>query len=155
MPAMHFVEISNDRLVYIGERGQNRIQVFTTDGDWQQDIYISPETPAQRACGSDDNKAINGTTFMPNPCGTIYKMVISVDPEQKYLFVADAMNNVIWSVDRRSGETLGHFGSPGRLAGQFNFPNAISMDSKGNIYTGEVSNGKRIQKFEPVMAIGR
>jgi len=155
VPAMHFVEISNDRLVYIGERGQNRIQVFTTDGDWQQDIYISPETPAQRACGSDDNKAINGTTFMPNPCGTIYKMVISVDPEQKYLFVADAMNNVIWSVDRRSGETLGHFGSPGRLAGQFNFPNAISMDSKGNIYTGEVSNGKRIQKFEPVMAIGR
>ncbi len=147
VPALHFVEISNDRLVYIGERGQNRIQVFTTDGEWQQDIYVSPETPAQRTCGSID--------FMPGPCGTMYKMVISTDPEQKYLFVADASNNVIWSVDRRSGETLGHFGSPGRLAGQLNFPNAISMDSKGNIYTGEVSNGKRIQKFEPVMAIGR
>lgn len=147
VPALHFVEISNDRLVYIGERGQNRIQVFTTDGEWQQDIYVSPETPAQRTCGSID--------FMPGPCGTMYKMVISTDPEQKYLFVADASNNVIWSVDRRSGETLGHFGRPGRLAGQLNFPNAISMDSKGNIYTGEVSNGKRIQKFEPVMAIGR
>ena len=92
---------------------------------------------------------------MPGPCGTMYKMVISVDPEQKYLFVADASNNVIWSVDRRSGETLGHFSHPGRLAGQLNFPNAISMDSKGNIFTGEVSNGKRIQKFEPVMATGR
>lgn len=147
VPAMHFVEISNDRLVYIGERGQNRIQVFTTEGEWQQDIYVSPQTPAQRTCGSVD--------FMPGPCGTMYKMVISVDPEQKYLFVADAANNVIWSVDRRSGNTLGHFGSPGRLAGQLNFPNAISMDSKGNIYTGEVSNGKRIQKFEPVMAVGR
>ncbi len=147
VPAMHFVEISNDRLVYIGERGQNRIQVFTTDGEWQQDIYVSPETPAQRACGSVD--------FMPGPCGTMYKMVISIDPEQKYLFVADASNNVIWSVDRRSGETLGHFSHPGRLAGQLNFPNAISMDSKGNIFTGEVSNGKRIQKFEPVMATGR
>ncbi len=147
VPALHFVELSNDRLVYIGERGQNRIQVFTTEGEWQQDIYVSPNTPAQRTCGSVD--------FMPGPCGTMYKMVISVDPEQKYLFVADAANNVIWSVDRRSGETLGHFSSPGRLAGQLNFPNAISMDSKGNIYTGEVSNGKRIQKFEPVMAIGR
>ena len=147
VPAMHFVEISNDRLVYIGERGQNRIQVFTTDGEWQQDIYVSPETPAQRACDSVD--------FMPGPCGTMYKMVISIDPEQKYLFVADASNNVIWSVDRRSGETLGHFSHPGRLAGQLNFPNAISMDSKGNIFTGEVSNGKRIQKFEPVMATGR
>ena len=147
VPALHFVEISNDRLVYIGERGQNRIQVFTTDGEWQQDIYVHPETPAQRTCGSVE--------FMPGPCGTIYKMVISIDPEQKYLFVADAANNVIWSIDRRSGRTLGHFGRPGRLAGQFNFPNAISIDSKGNIYTGEVSNGKRIQKFEPVMAVGR
>jgi len=147
VPALHFVEISNDRLVYIGERGQNRIQVFTTEGEWQQDIYVSAHTPSQRTCGSLD--------WMPGPCGTMYKMVISVDPEQKYLFVADAANNVIWSVDRRSGETLGHFGSPGRLAGQLNFPNAISMDSKGNIYTGEVSNGKRIQKFEPVMAVGR
>jgi len=147
VPALHFVEISNDRLVYIGERGQNRIQVFTTDGEWQQDIYVSPQTPAQRTCGSID--------FMPGPCGTMYKMVISTDPEQKYLFVADASNNVIWSVDRRSGETLGHFSHPGRLAGQLNFPNAISMDSKGNIFTGEVSNGKRIQKFEPVMATGR
>jgi len=147
VPALHFVEISNDRLVYIGERGQNRIQVFTTDGEWQQDIYVHPQTPAQRTCASVE--------FMPGPCGTIYKMVISVDPEQKYLFVADAANNVIWSIDRRSGKTLGHFGRAGRLAGQFNFPNAIAMDSKGNIYTGEVSNGKRIQKFEPVMAVGR
>ncbi|NNC66237.1 MAG: hypothetical protein HKN84_15750 [Gammaproteobacteria bacterium] len=147
VPAMHFVEISNDRLVYIGERGQNRIQVFTTEGEWQQDIYVSAHTPSQRTCDTLD--------FMPRPCGTMYKMVISIDPEQKYLFVADAANNVIWTVDRRSGETLGHFGSPGRLAGQLNFPNAISIDSKGNIYTGEVSNGKRIQKFEPVMAVGR
>ena len=144
---MHFVEISNDGLVYIGERGQNRIQVFTKQGEWQQDIYVSPNTPAQRTCGSLD--------WMPGPCGTMYKMVISVDPEQKYLFVADAANNVIWSVDRVSGETLGHFSRPGRLAGELNFPNAISIDSKGNIYTGEVSNGKRIQKFVPVMAVGR
>ena len=147
VPALHFVEISNDRLVYIGERGQNRIQVFTTEGEWQQDIYVSAHTPSQRTCDTLE--------WMPRPCGTMYKMVISIDPEQKYLFVADAANNVIWTVDRRSGETLGHFGSPGRLAGQLNFPNAISIDSKGNIYTGEVSNGKRIQKFEPVMAVGR
>ncbi len=147
VPALHFVEISNDRLVYIGERGQNRIQVFTTDGEWQQDIHVSPNTPAQRTCGSLE--------WAPAPCGTTGKMVISTDPEQKYLFVADASNNVIWSIDRRSGETLGHFGSPGRLAGQLNFPNAISIDSKGNIYTGEVRNGKRIQKFVPVMAVGR
>lgn len=147
VPDLHFVEISNDRLVYVGERGQNRIQVFTTDGEWQQDIYVRPETPSQRTCRSLD--------FMPWPCGTMYKMAISTDPEQKYLFVADAANNVIWSVDRRSGETLGYIGGPGRMAGQLNFPNAVAMDANGNLYTGEVSNGKRIQKFVPVMAAGR
>ena len=49
---LHFVEISKDRRVYIGERGQNRIQVFTTEGKWLQDIYVSPNSPAQRGgCG--------------------------------------------------------------------------------------------------------
>ena len=47
VPDLHFVEISKDRRVYIGERGQNRIQVFTTEGKWLQDIMVSPNTPAR------------------------------------------------------------------------------------------------------------
>ena len=55
VPNLHFVEISKDRKVYIGERGQNRIQVFTTEGKWLQDIYVSPNSPAQRGgCGGLD-----------------------------------------------------------------------------------------------------
>ena len=51
-PTLHFVEISKDRRVYIGERGQNRIQVFTTEGKWLQDIYVSANSPSQRGgCG--------------------------------------------------------------------------------------------------------
>ena len=146
VPALHFVEISRDRSVYIGERGQNRIQVFTTEGKWLQDIYVSPNTPA-RGCGGV-------ASLKGSPCGTMYKMVISKDPEQKYLFVADGTNHAVWIVDRQSGRTLGHFGGNGRLAGQLHFPNAIGIDSTGNIYTGEVDNGKRIQKFMPVMAGG-
>jgi sugar lactone lactonase YvrE len=82
-------------------------------------------------------------------------MVISKDPEQKYLFVADAHNDVIWIVDRKTGKTLGHFGSKGRLAGQMVFPNAIGTDAHGNVYVGEVDTGKRIQKFAPVVAGAR
>jgi hypothetical protein len=58
-------------------------------------------------------------------------------------------------IDRQSGKTLGHFGGNGRLAGQLHFPNAVGIDSRGNIYTGEVDTGKRIQKFAPVMAAGK
>ena len=156
VPTLHFVEISKDRRVYIGERGQNRIQVFTTEGKWLQDIYVSPNSPAQRGgCGGLDAgiKAPPVTivgTFTQSICETMYKMIISKDPQQKYLFVADAHNDVIWTVERQSGTTLGYFGGSGRLAGQMTFPNAIGTDTFGNVYVGEVDMGKRIQRFAPV-----
>jgi hypothetical protein len=154
-PTLHFIEISNDRRVYVGERGQNRIQVFTTEGEWLQDIYVSPNTPAQRGnCGGlNDGPGVPMPvgTFYRSICGSMYKMIISKDPQQKYLFVADAHNDVVWTVDRRSGETLGYFGGNGRLAGQLHFPNAIGIDTHGNVFVGEVDTAKRIQKFAPVL----
>ena len=161
VPTLHFVEISKDRRVYIGERGQNRIQVFTTEGKWLQDISVSPNSPAQRGgCGGLDAgiKAppvqIVGT-FTQSICGTTYKMIISKDPQQKYLFVADAHNDVVWTIERQSGKTLGYFGGSGRLAGQMTFPNAIGIDTFGNVYVGEVDFGKRIQRFAPVLTGAR
>jgi len=145
VPDLHFVEISTDRRVYIGERGQNRIQVFTTEGEWLDDFYVAPHTPGRgEGCGGLRN------TAMP-PCGTMYKLAISKDPEQQYLYVADGTNNRVWILDRESGETMGSFGGNGRYAGQLHWVNAIATDSLGNIYTGEVEQGKRIQKFGPVM----
>jgi hypothetical protein len=150
VPDLHFVEISKDRLVYIGERGQNRIEVFTTDGKFVKEFYVSPNTPGQRVtegCGGLNN------TKLP-PCGTTYKLAISRDAQQKFLYVADGTNNKVWILDRQSGRTLGSFGSNGRYAGQLHWINAVAMDSKGNIYTGEVEQAKRIQKFVPVTAGG-
>jgi hypothetical protein len=145
VPDLHFVEISKDRLVYVGERGQNRIEVFTTAGTYVKEFYVSPNTPARgEGCGGLQN------TKMP-PCGTTYKLALSRDPEQKYMYVADGTNNKVWILERQSGRTLGSFGGNGRYAGQLHWINAIAMDSKGNIYTGEVEQAKRIQKFAPVM----
>ena len=148
VPALHFIEISNDGLVYVGERGQNRMQVFRKDGTWVRDIYVADGTPAERLgptqCGGP------GARKELPPCGTMYKMAISKDAEQKYLYVADTANSSVWIVDRQSGETLGSFGGNGRYAGQLHWINAIATDSMGNIYTGEVEHAKRIQKFVPV-----
>ena len=33
------------------------------------------------------------------------------------------------------------------MAGQFHWIDAIAIDSRGNLYTGEVDTGKRVQKF--------
>ena len=69
--------------------------------------------------------------------------------------MADGTNDKVWILERASGKTIGSFGRNGTYAGQFHWINAIVMDSKGNIYTGEVEENKRIQKFVPVMANGR
>ena len=75
-PTLHFIEISRDRRVYIGERGQNRIQVFTTDGEWLQDIYVSAElacaTRQTAADLNDDRPAapVALGTFYYSICGT-------------------------------------------------------------------------------------
>ena len=151
VPDLHFVEISKDRFVYVGERGQNRIEVFTTDGKFVKEFYVSPNTPGQRVtegCGS-----LTNTKFPP--CGTTYKLALSRDPQQKYLYVADGTNNLVWILERESGKTLGSFGRNGKYAGQFHWINAVAMDSKGNIYTGEVEQAKRIQKFAPVLRSAR
>ncbi len=46
---LHFVEISKDGMVYVGERGQDRISVYTKQGKWIQDFYVSPNTPSRGA----------------------------------------------------------------------------------------------------------
>ena len=149
VPDLHFLEIANDGLVYVGERGQNRIEVFQKDGTWVEDFHVAPNTPSRgEGCGG-----LSNTKFPP--CGTTYKLAISKDAEQKYLYVADGTNNRVWILDRRSGETLGSFGGNGRYAGQLHWVNAIGIDTQGNVYTGEVEQAKRIQKFVPLRVARR
>ena len=143
-PALHCVHFSRDGLVYVCERGSDRVQVFTKQGKFVRQWFVHPSTQARGAnCGGPWS-----TTAAP--CGTVYHMAISSDPQQRYVFVADGTNNMVWIYNRSDGTPAGSFGGNGRYAGQLHWIDAIATDSKGNIYTGEVEDGKRIQKFVPV-----
>jgi len=140
-PALHCVHFSVDGLVYICERGSNRIQVFTKQGKFVSSFFVHPSTPARGPeCGGPGS-----LTF--GMCGTIYNLTFSHDADEKYVLIADGTNDKIWIHDRMSGNVVGSIGDNGRMAGQFHWIDAIAMDSKGNIYTGEVDTGKRVQKF--------
>ena len=142
-PALHCAHVSNDGLVYVCERGSDRIQVFTKQGKFVTSFFVHPSTQSRGAhCGQ-----IWGT--QDPPCGTVYNLALSRDPLQKYLLVADGTNNMVWILDRKTGEVVGSFGGNGRYAGQLHWIDAVAVDSKGNVYTGEVEDGKRIQKFSP------
>jgi DNA-binding beta-propeller fold protein YncE len=77
----------------------------------------------------------------------VWDIAFSRDPEQRYLYVADGRNERIYVLDRQSLAILTEFGGGGRQPGQFFAVHSIATDSRGNIYTTETYEGKRVQKF--------
>jgi hypothetical protein len=79
--------------------------------------------------------------------GSVYDLVLSVDADQRFIFMVDGFNNEMRIVDRASDLTRGRVGRPGRWAGQFHAVHDIAIDSQGNLFTTEVNTGQRVQKF--------
>jgi hypothetical protein len=123
---VHCVHISKDGLVYVCDRSNSRIQVFTKQGKFIKEFTVRPQTLGM---------------------GSAWQLAFSSDEQQKFLLVADGENNVIWTLRRDDGAVLGQTGRNGRNAGQFHWLHQLVADSHGNLYTGEVDTGKRIQKF--------
>jgi hypothetical protein len=120
------IAVSRDGTVYAADRRADRIQTFTRQGKFLKEYFIAPETLDRGSAGG---------------------MAFSADPGQRFLFVSDIMNNVVWELNRADMKTLGSFGYSGHNAGGFHWLYMVATDSKGNIYTGEVDTGRRIQKF--------
>ena len=79
--------------------------------------------------------------------GSVWDLAFSRDPQQRYLFVVDGMNQRVHVVLRDTLEVVASFGDGGRQPGQFYGVHSIAIDSKGNLYTTETWEGKRLQKF--------
>jgi DNA-binding beta-propeller fold protein YncE len=123
---VHCVRLSNDGLVYVCDRANNRIQVFRKDGTFVKEFRVTPETLAN---------------------GSVWDLVLSEDAAQKFIFMADGANGQIVTLSRETGEVLTQWGRHGRQPGQFKWVHNIGIDSKGNLYTAEVGFGRRVQKF--------
>jgi 6-phosphogluconolactonase (cycloisomerase 2 family) len=123
---VHCVRLSNDGLVYVCDRQNDRIQVFRKDGTFVKEFRVEPQT---------------------RKGGSVWDLVLSTDPGQRYIFVGDGSNNQLIALTRDTGEVLSKFGQSGRMAGQFKWIHNIAIDSKGNVYTAEVGWGRRTQKF--------
>jgi DNA-binding beta-propeller fold protein YncE len=122
------VEIAKDRTVYVCDRGNNRVQAFDKSGKFLKQGIVAKETA--------------GT-------GSVWDVALSNDPQQRYLFVADGHDQEIFVLRRDTLETVGSFGDGGRYPGTFYSVGSVAVDSRGNIYTGETLEGKRVQKFLP------
>ena len=125
---VHCVRLARDGLVYVCDRQNNRIQVFRKSGEFVREIFLEKQTLQ---------------------IGSVWDMVLSTDPGQTYIYVADGGNNQVHVLLRATGAKVSAFGRNGRMAGQFHWVHNIAIDSKGNLFTAEVDTGKRLQRFTP------
>jgi DNA-binding beta-propeller fold protein YncE len=123
---VHCAERANDGMVYVCDRPNDRVQVFTSEGKFVSEHFIHKDTLAD---------------------GSVWDIAFSKDPQQQFLYMADGANEHVRIFDRKSMTELTHFGYGGRQPGMFLGVHSIAVDSKGNIYTTETYTGKRLQKF--------
>jgi hypothetical protein len=125
---VHAVVVSNDELVYVADRTNNRLQVFRLDGSFVKETFIAK------------------TTLQAE--GTVHSFALSPDKEQKFLYVLDGSNKAVRVLDRQTLEVVGNIGGhAGHNAREFFHAHSVAIDSKGNLFIGEVNNGQRYYKY--------
>ncbi len=120
------VKLSKDGMVYVCDRQNDRIQVFQKDGKFVKEASVS--------------KATTGD-------GSVWDIAFSRDPREQFMYVADGHDKKVFVLRRDTLDVVSSFGQGGRLPGTFYGVGSIAVDSKGNVYTGETYEGKRVQKF--------
>ena len=123
---VHAIKISNDDRVYVADRGGRRVQVFSLDGKYVTQVFINRAGPSRHSSAG---------------------LAFSADPAQQFLYVADYGNSRIVVLNRSDLAELYQFGERGGEPGQLRSPHHIAVDSRGHLYTAEVSPGNRAQKF--------
>ncbi len=149
----HGIVGSRDGLIYLADRGNNRVQVFRQNGEFVREKILRP------LCGAQEK-----ATWVPKrPCGVeaAFSVGLSHDAPQSYLYVADGGTHVITVLRRSDLEVVNEFAGPGVGPGQLGRPHNLTVDPSGNIFVAEaagpkvkhpttgaeVSAGSRAQKF--------
>jgi DNA-binding beta-propeller fold protein YncE len=122
------VTIAKDGMVYVCDRQNNRVQVFSKDGKFVKETIVSKTTLGN---------------------GAVWDIALSSDAGQRHLFIADGTDQKIVVLQRNTLTPVGEFGGGGRWPGYFYGVGSLGVDSRGNVYTGETFEGKRVQKFAP------
>ena len=125
---VHGIAVSNDAIVYVGDRVNNRIQSFRLNGQFLQEAFIERKTTAR--------------------FGTGFGAAFSQDKDQRFFYVPDGTNKKVQIVDRQAMRVVGFFGGyGGHGVGEFSHIHSIATDSKGNVYLGEVDTGRRVYRW--------
>ena len=127
---VHCVKIANDGLVYVCDRVNNRMQVFRKDGTFVREWIFLKETLGSGSvwdmsiCGPTASRASSSTSMAPTTSsGSCAAPTARCSPPMD---------------------------GTAAMAGQFYGVHNVAIDTRGNVFTTEVYEGKRIQKWKVV-----
>jgi DNA-binding beta-propeller fold protein YncE len=123
----HAIKVSRDGIVYVADRINNRIQMFTREGKFLKQVRVTNE----------------GSAVVPVPAGFAF----SPDKKQQFLYVVDSGPMRVVVFDRKTMSQVGVVGMRGAGPGEFNIVHHMAADSKGNLYTAEIVTNRRAQRF--------
>ncbi len=106
---VHAVVVDSDGTVYVGDRENNRVQIFDGDGNFK-----------------------DKWTEFGAPFG------LFLDRHHHRFLVADGRAHKCLVIDPH-GKVLETWGSQGKDAGEFDLPHSVSMDSDGAVYVTEIT----------------
>jgi DNA-binding beta-propeller fold protein YncE len=106
----HSIVVDKRGRVYVGDRENNRIQIFDPDG-----------------------KLLTQWTHLGSPWG------LYLTPDET-LYMADGRTNNRVLKLNLEGQVLGAFGKPGKLPGEFLFAHHLTVSPAGEIYVAEILN---------------
>ena len=125
---VHAVLVTNDDLVYVADRTNNRLQIFNLDGTFIKEVFIARNTLQNE--------------------GTVHSFVASPDKDQRFLYIVDGSNKVVRVMNRQTMEQVSAIGGhAGHNAREFFHAHSAVGDSKGNLFIGEVNNGQRYYRY--------
>jgi len=139
----HNIGIDRQGNVYVADRGNARLQVFDTDGNFKHEIKINipPPPGAIFTLGTTPNPIVMGGTQSP---GAPWTVCITQGPTQ-YLYTSDAFPGRIYKMTL-DGKVIGMLGKGGRQLGQFNWLHEIACPSENELFVADLNNW-RVQKL--------
>ncbi len=134
----HSLAIDRQGTLYVGDRGNRRIQVFDRDGNFLRFMFMNAPYDKKR-------QPVLGNLTPNRPDETAPWALCMTNTTPQYLYTADSEPGRIYKM-ALDGSILGMLGESGRGDKQFNWIHAMACPSENELLVADMNNW-RVQKL--------
>jgi sugar lactone lactonase YvrE len=135
----HNIGADRNDNIYVADRGNRRIQVFDTEGNFKKFIFLNVPYDKTR-------HPVLGNMPANRPDETRPWTICITNTTPQYLYTSDEEPGRIYKLSIPDGKILGVLGKSGRDTAQFNWVHGIACPDENTLYVADMNNW-RLQKL--------